>query len=351
MNKYFTIILLLFSVSSCSKKLIGTYEHTACCMGMGCQIINLKENNRFENISWGDLMGIDTIKGIYKRDFNILVLDPILPYEYKKQTGFVRQQTSQKKGLTVVQFYSLPAILTKINDDIYDTKKYGLLERKKFQKDTLKEFTQFRINNKSYYSDTTGLITLKLNKNDTISICEILTDCKKQFSYIVKDDSLNKLDIYYPIKGFNPYYYQEVYKIKKGGLFPITDKFVTEFIVKKTDRYKCINYKERKIIRDSLFIEIQNNINRKIFAEGLYEEFYMVFNKEGRIKKVILGPEEYYSDYKITDRALSFKIRSKIKKSLKNYKIPYFDKINYNLMFRLVVDYNADNDSLILNYF
>ena len=348
MKNFTLFILLIILLSSCSKKLVGTYEYTGNCLGWGAQIIHLKNNNEFEHISWGDLIGPDTIKGYFKKKINSLTLEPILPYEYEFQKGFVITENLEYHDSTIIQFFSLPLILTKINDDLYYTKKDSLELHVWNNNDTLKEYTPFNINSKYHDTDTTGSIKLKLYQSDTISVCDFMTNCNPLFTYIVDSDSIDKLQIYYPKKGFNPYYYTKIFKYKRGRLYQETYRFISESIVKKTDLYKCIDYKKRKIIRDSLYLLIKNNIDRNIFEDGLYEEFYMVFNKKGKIKRIKLGPDEYYSDFVISDMLLSHKIRSKLKKSIKNYKIPYFKKINYNMKFRLVVDYDEKTNDLKL---
>jgi hypothetical protein len=349
MNKNIVLILFILFISSCSKKLIGTYEYTGNCLGWGSEIIHLKENNEFEYISWGDLVGPDTIKGYYKKRINTLTLEPILPYEYKSQMGFVISENTDYNDSTFIQFYSLPPILIKVNSDIYYTQKYNQDLRFDNTSDTLKEYTPFTVNSKFYYTDTTGSITLKLNKNDTISVCNFLTNCEPLYTYTIENDNIGKMLVYYPRRGFNPYFYTDVYNFKKGRIYQDNYRFTTESIVKKTDLYKCIDYKKRRIIRDSVYMLIKKNIDRNLLKDGLYEEFYLTFNKKGRIRKVELGPDEYYCDFVINDKLLSHKIRSNLKKSIKSYKIPYFKKINYNLKFKLVVDYDETIDDLKLD--
>ncbi len=355
MNKYILYIIFLFIISSCSNKLIGKYEYTGNCLGWGFEKFQLKEHNKFEYISCGEMVEPDTIKGYFEKKFKTLILKPILPYEYKLQKGFVISSNNSKyTDSTLIQFYSLPTILTKINNYLYNTNKDSLELQSFNRKDTVKEYTSFRINSKYYYTDSVGLITVKLSKNDTISVCQFLTDCEKLFSYIVKSDSIKKLDIYHPIKGFNPYYYTKVYKIKRGKFYQESDRFITESIVKKTNKYKCIDYKERRNIRDSIFKLIEKNINRKVIIDGCcdFDDFYIVFNKKGTVKKVILNTENNFNSYyNFLFNIYSYKIRKEIKKSINEYKIPYFDKINYNFMVRLVIEYDDNTDTLNLNDF
>jgi hypothetical protein len=350
MTKFTIVIATLFITCSCSKKIVGTYEHTACCMGMGCQIIHLREDNRYEYISWGDIVGVDTVKGYYKISHKSLTLNPILPFEYEKQTGFVKEMKSKPVDSVTIGFYALPAVLKKVNNDIYRKNEYSTFTKYLNKKDTLRAFTEFKINEKNYLSDTSGTSKVVLKINDTITVYEPFSDKQPLFSYIISDIGIESMDIYYPTNGYNPYYYRKEYTIKKDRLLPVDEGFVTDCMVKKTDNYRCIDYTERKIIRDSVFSLIQRNINRKTLLDGYYDDFYIVFNYNGKVKKVIIHPE-LLGDIYLLDNISSFKLRSSIKKSIKGYKIPLFDKINYNLMIRLVIDYDEDSDNLELIYF
>jgi len=320
-------------------------------MGMGCQIINFKENNNYEYISWGGLVGVDTVKGRYNRNFNTITLNPILPFEYNSQKSFVKGKTGVNNDTTLIQFYSLPAILSKINLNSYNIKNNKYYKGKLNKIDTVKEFAYFRINQNFYLSDSLGMIKAKLQKNDTIEVFQLLST-NSRFRYVVKEADIDTLNIYYATEGDNPCYYQKKFKLKNKGLFSFEDMFATEFLVKLSGNYKCFSYKERKAIRDSLFILISQNIDKKVFIDSYYDDFYIVFNKNGKVKKVLLNQFEDESIFnKFEDNASSFKIRRAIKKTINDYKIPFISKINYDYRTRLVVHYDCDTEKLELNYF
>lgn len=351
MNKLIVIIFISIFLNSCSISLMGTYKDTACCAGMGCEILKIKKNNKYEYISWGDLMGVDTVKGYYKRRFNKIILSPIMPFEYTMQKSFVKIDTAKSVDSTLIQIYSLPAILTKINSDLYNVNnKNYLFDIRELNKiDTISEYNYFKINKKDYETDTCGKIKLKLQKNDTIEIFELLNN-ELSFTYVVNNENIEKLSIFCATNGYNPYYYKEEFKKSSNGFYSINEKFPTHFLSKKNDKYKCFTNRERKIIRDSLFELIVLNIDKKVFIDAIDEEFYIIFNKKGKIKKVIVAPY-YGEEISFSDNLYTYKQRKAIKKAGKNFSIPGITKINYNVFIKLVIDYDDETDSLRLNHF
>lgn len=320
---------------------------------MGCQILKLKKGNKYEYISWGDLMGADTVKGVYKRKFNKIILNPVLPFEYTNQKSFVEIDTSKLVDSTLIQIYSLPAILTKINTDLYNinNKNYLFPVRKLNEADTVKEYSYFKINEKYYTTDTCGQIKVKLQKSDTIEIFDQLYS-KQSFTYIVNNENIEKLSIFHSTNGYNPYYYQKIFKKSSNGLYPIRDKFPTHFLSKDNYKYKCFNNIERKIIGDSLFGIIEKNIDRKVFIDATYNDFYVIFNKRGKIKKIIVRPPFLYDKLiSFIDNILTFKQRNAIKKASRKYKIPGIKKINSSLYIRIVISYDDKKDSLKISRF
>lgn len=338
-------------LSSCSKNLIGTYTHNICCFGPNCYILTLKDNNKFEYKYGTDLMGSGIIYGNYKRKINRLILNQIYPNEYNLQKPLVNFEISPNSDTTEIQFYILPPILIKTNNEQY--KELDLNTQNLNVIDTIKCLTFIKINQTDYYTDTIGYIKVKLHKNDTIKIQEFF-NLNYPYTYIIPDENITKLNIYYSGKPFNPLifdWFVKEYKIKKYGFVPLSYEPEMAFFGNYSylNKYKCLGSREREIIRDSLFQLISKNIDIKVFDYDYSDENFLIyFNKKGKVKKVTFEPlfdtkiENWYYDF------LGYKQRRAIRKTLKNYKIPVFDEIKYNFVIYLELDYDYKTKELKL---
>jgi len=353
MIRLYLILIISFSLLSCSNQIVGYYEHNICCYGPNCFKLRLNENKTFEYEYHQDILGSGFIYGNYNIKFNKVILNPILPYEYHLQSPFIEYDTVSNINSTRIKFYELSPVYTKVRKDLYKELELENYELEKFDTTFINDCI-FMVNGKLHVTDSTGISYTKISRNDIIEINSFFSN-EPIFRYIVESDNIKELRIYYNSTISNPQIFDWIvkeYKIKKDGLHPLSFEPEMVFLGDYSyfNRDKCLATETFSNIRDSIFYYISNNIDWKIAGEELCDDGYLIyFNRFGKIRKVVYEP---LGDSKFEDFAYNFierKCRRKIKKSLKKIR---FDRkeFGYNYRKPIFIELFYDNDSNTLEY-
>lgn len=345
MTRLFLILIVSTFLFSCSNQIVGYYEHNICCYGPNCFRLKLNENKTFEYEYHQDMLGSGFIYGNYNVRLNKVVLNPFLPYEYHLQTPFTENEAESNIDSTLIKFYELSPVYTKVRKDLYKQFELENYELEKLDTTFINDCL-YLVNGDIHLTDSTGISYAKIHKNDTIEIPGFLTE-KPIFKYIVERNNISELRIYYNSIVSNPQIFDWIvkeFKVKKDGLHPLSFEPEMVFLGDYSyfNREKCIAAETFSNIKDSIFYCISNNIDWKIAGEEFCDDSYFIyFNRFGKIRKIIFEP---LGDTKFEDWAYNLsekECRRIIKKSLKkvrfkrkeysyNYKKPIFIEIFYD---------------------